>query len=294
MNIQANAKINLTLDIIGKRPDGYHDLVMVMQSVGLHDDVEVNLNDSGKITVRSSSAALKDDESNIAYKAAKAFFAYGGIEGQGVDITIEKNIPMEAGMAGGSADGAAVIVALNELCGTGWPDEELWEIGVTVGADVPFCITGGTMLAEGKGEILTPLPALADFPHPPVILLCKPEVGVSTGQAYAAVDHCDPDTLALFRPNTDAMKRALAEQDLLGVTDYLENVFERVLPIDECSEIKRTMLVFGALGACMTGSGTTVFGIFDSAEKADQCAAFLKKTFAKTYITGAEREGCVL
>lgn len=292
MKIQANAKINLTLDIIGKRPDGYHDLVMVMQSVGLHDDVEVNLNDSGKITVHSSSAALKDDESNIAYKAAKAFFAYSGIEGQGVDIAIEKNIPMEAGMAGGSADGAAVIVALNELCGTGLPDEKLWEIGVTVGADVPFCITGGTMLAEGKGEILTKLPSLADFAPPPVILLCKPEVGVSTGRAYAAVDNCDPDTLALFRPNTDAMKRALAEQNLLGVADHLENVFERVLPIDECDEIKRTMLAFGAFGARMTGSGTTVFGIFDSAEKAEQSAEFLKKTFPKTYVTGAEGEGC--
>lgn len=297
MNIQANAKINLTLDIVGKRADGYHDLVTIMQSVGLHDDVEVNLNDSGSITVHSSSAALKDDESNIAYKAAKAFFAYSGIEGQGVDITIEKKIPMEAGMAGGSADGAAVIVALNELCGTGRSDEELWEIGVTVGADVPFCITGGTMLAEGKGEILTPLPALADFPKPPIILLCKPDVGVSTGRAYAAVDNCDPDTLALFRPNTDAVKRALAEQDLLGVAKHLENVFDRALQIDECNEIKRTMLAFDALGARMTGSGTTVFGLFDNAERANQCAEFLKKSLPKNYftgVTGAEKQGCVI
>lgn len=294
MKIQANAKINLTLDIIGRRPDGYHDLVMIMQSVGLHDNVEVNLNDSGSITVHSSSAVLKDDESNIAYKAAKAFFAYTRMEGQGVDISIEKNIPMEAGMAGGSADGAAVIVALNELCGTGLSDEKLWDIGVTVGADVPFCITGGTMLAEGKGEILTPLPALADFVQPPIILLCKPEVGVSTGRAYAAVDECDADALARIRPDTEAVKRALAEQHTKGVARHLKNVFEQVLQIDECNEIKRTMLTFGALGACMTGSGTTVFGIFNNVGNAEKCAEFLKKTFDKTYITQAEGKGCVI
>ena len=294
MNIQANGKINLTLDIIGKRPDGYHDLVMVMQSVGLHDGVQVNLNDSGRITVHSSSAQLRDDESNIAWKAAKAFFDASGIAGQGVDITIEKKIPMEAGMAGGSADGAAVIVALNELCGTGYDNAKLWDIGVTVGADVPFCITGGTMLAEGKGEILTPLPLLADFVKPPVILLCKPEIGVSTGKAYGAVDNCAPETLDRLRPDTEAMKRALADRNLQGVAENLVNVFEEVMQLEECSEIKRTMLHMGALGACMTGSGTTVFGLFDDSAVAETCAAFLGKTFPKTYLTHAAAKGCVI
>ena len=189
MKIYAFAKINLTLDILGKRPDGYHNLVMVMQSVGLYDEIDVKLNYITGINVKSSSALLADNESNTAYKAAKCFFEYSGITDKGAEIAIEKRIPMEAGMAGGSADAAAVIIALNRLCGTDYPDEKLWEIGEKVGADVPFCITGGTMLAEGKGEILTALPPLSGFDKAPAILLCKPDVGVSTGKAYSAVDN---------------------------------------------------------------------------------------------------------
>lgn len=290
MKIEAYAKINLTLDIVGKRPDGYHDLIMIMQSVGLHDDVSVKLNDSGKITVKSSSALLADDESNIAYKAAKAFFEYSGIQSQGVEIEIQKNIPMEAGMAGGSADGAAVIQALNELCGTGYSDETLWEIGVKVGADVPFCITGGTMLSEGKGEILSSLPKLSDFDKPPVILLCKPDVGVSTGRAYAAVDNCD--AASIIRPNTEGMKNALRDKDTAGVAKHLSNVFEQVLDLDECNAIKAVMLERGALGACMTGSGTTVFGIFDNENAVNQCYFTLSESYKSTYITHASDCGC--
>ncbi len=290
MKIEAYAKINLTLDIVGKRPDGYHDLIMIMQSVGLHDDVTVNLNDSGKIAVKSSSALLLDDESNIAYKAAKAFFEYSGIQSQGVEIEIQKNIPMEAGMAGGSADGAAVIRALNELCGTGYSDETLWEIGVKVGADVPFCITGGTMLSEGKGEILSSLPKMSDFDKQPVILLCKPDVGVSTGKAYAAVDNCD--AASIVRPNTEGMIDALRDMDTAGLAKNLSNVFEQVLHIDECNAIKDVMLAHGALGACMTGSGTTVFGIFDNENAAKQCSFTLSEDYKNTYITRASECGC--
>lgn len=299
MKIQANAKINLTLDILGKRPDGYHDLVMIMQSVGLSDYVTVDLNDSGTVTLKSrwgsdaeNGALPKDDESNIACKAARAFLDYAEMASQGVAIEIEKNIPMEAGMAGGSADGAAVIVALNALCGTEYSDEQLWKIGVKVGADVPFCITGGTMLSKGKGEILTPLPALADFAEPPVIVLCKPDVGVSTGKAYAAVDGCDASQIT--RPDTEAMKAALAAQNVKGVAANLGNVFEEVLHIDECEHIKAAMLSGGgnALGACMTGSGTTVFGIFDDQEQAKECARMLQKDYRKVYVTYAAESGC--
>ena len=290
MKIEAYAKINLTLDIVGKRPDGYHDLIMIMQSVGLHDDVRVNLNDSSKITVKSSSALLADDESNIAYKAAKAYFEYSGMPLRGVEIQIEKNIPMEAGMAGGSADGAAVIRALNELCGTGYSDEILWEIGVKVGADVPFCITGGTMLSEGKGEILSSLPKMSDFRNQPVILLCKPDIGVSTGKAYAAVDSCDSERIV--RPDTEGMKKALREMDTVDVAKKLSNVFEQVLNLDECNSIKSVMLESGALGACMTGSGTTVFGIFDDAVTAKRCYFTLAKGYKNTYITCASDCGC--
>lgn len=290
MQIKANAKINLTLDIIGKRDDGYHELEMIMQSVDLHDNVFVELNNSGKITVKTSSELLADDESNIAYKAAKAFFESSGIKNQGVSIQIEKLIPMEAGMAGGSADGAAVITALNKLCGTNYNDEQLWEIGVKVGADVPFCITGGSMLAKGKGEQLEVLPQLSDFSKAPIILLCKPDVGVSTGKAYSAVDNYPEGKI--IRPDTQAMITALEKQDVSSLSNGLCNVFEQVLNINECNIIKETMLKYGAIGACMTGSGTTVFGIFDSNEKAEKCYDELKNINNCTYISKACKCGC--
>lgn len=290
MIIHAYAKINLTLDILGKRSDGYHDLVMIMQSVGLYDKISVKLNENTDIHVTSSSALLKDNESNTAYKAAKRFFEYAGITGKGAEITMEKDIPMEAGMAGGSADAAAVIVALNKLCGTNYADEKLWEIGLKVGADVPFCITGGTMLAEGKGELLRKLPELSDFAEAPFILLCKPDIGVSTGRAYAAVDSFDPSLLQ--RPDSEAVIRSLSEQNMHGVAGNLGNVFEQVLQIDECESIKSVMLSHGALGACMTGSGTTVFGFFDSESAVNQCAFTLKNTYKNTFITGAVGSGC--
>ncbi len=290
MKLHAYAKINLTLDILGRRPDGYHDLVMVMQSIGLFDEVTVKLIENTEIKVKSSSALLIDDQSNTAYKAAKQFFFYAGIADKGADIEITKKIPMEAGMAGGSADAAAVIIALNKLCGTEYSDETLCEIGVKVGADVPFCIVGGTMLAEGKGEILRSLPALSDFSTAPAILLCKPDVGVSTGKAYAAVDHCDP--AVLVRPDAKAMRQALAGQDVRGMADHIGNVFEQVLRIEECESIKKVMLEGGALGACMTGSGTTVFGIYDRNDLAKQTAFTLEKTYINTFLTTAVDRGC--
>lgn len=290
MIVHAYAKINLTLDILGKRQDGYHDLVMVMQSVGLHDSVSVKLNDDTHINLKSSSALLVDNESNTAYKAAKNFFEFRGISDKGVDIEIEKNIPMEAGMAGGSADAAAVIVALNHLCGTNYTDSQLWKIGEKVGADVPFCITGGTMLAQGKGEILSQLPQLSDFTYAPVILLCKPDIGVSTGKAYSAVDSCDPSLLK--RPDTASMRLALSEQDVSGVASNLGNVFEQVLRIEECECIKKIMLEGGAIGSCMTGSGTTVFGIFDSETLAKQTAFTLSQSYQSTFVTEAVGCGC--
>ena len=290
MIIHAYAKINLTLDILGKRPDGYHDLEMVMQSVGLYDEVTVKLNENTEISVKSSSALLSDGQSNTAYKAARQFFEYSGISDKGASIEIRKNIPMEAGMAGGSADAAAVIIALNRLCHTDYSDEILCEIGVKVGADVPFCIVGGTMLAEGKGEVLSRLPALSGFQKAPVILLCKPDIGVSTGRAYSAVDHCDP--AALVRPDADAMRKALSEQNVRGIADNIGNVFEQVLRIEVCEDIKKEMLDGGALGSCMTGSGTTVFGIFDSQECAKQTAFTLRKTYQNTFLTSAEDCGC--
>ena len=290
LTVHANAKINLTLDILGRRPDGYHDLEMVMQSVALHDVVTVKLNSAQGINVKSSSALLMNNESNTAYKAAFRFFEYCGISDRGAEIEIIKKIPMEAGMAGGSADAAAVIVALNTLCGTHLPDEKLWEIGVKVGADVPFCITGGTMLAQGKGEVLSRLPALSGFSAPPAILLCKPDTGVSTGRAYAAVDNCPSGELV--RPSAERMRAALSAQDVKGGAVALGNVFEQVLRLEECEFIKGEMLRGGALGACMSGSGTTVFGLFDSEECAKQSALTLSETFSNTFLSHAVGCGC--
>ena len=285
---------------------------MIMQSVGLCDVVTVERNDSGRITVSTrwgtgdragcfrrlsprqpagGAAVLPpDDDRNIACRAAAAFYAHAGISDTGTAITIEKHIPMEAGMAGGSADGAAVIRALNVLCGTDYDDPTLWDIGVTVGADIPFCITGGTMLSEGKGEILHPLPGLAAFAAPPVVLLCKPDVGVSTGRAYAAVDGCPAGRIV--RPDTRAMRTALAAGDTRAAAAALGNVFEEVLRVGACESIRTAMLAQGALGACMTGSGTTVFGLFDREETAVRCGTALGKDFACVYLTHAERAGC--
>ena len=290
LTIHAYAKINLTLDIIGRRDDGYHDLEMVMQSVSLYDKVTVKLKDIHKISVKSSSALLADNESNTAYKAAFRFFEYCGIADKGADIAIQKNIPMEAGLAGGSADAAAVIFALDKLCGTGLPDEKLWEIGVKVGADVPFCITGGTMLAQGKGEVLSRFPQLSAFSAPPIILLCKPDVGVSTGRAYSAVDHAPAD--AFDRPSASVMKDMLSAQDTAGLAANLGNVFEQVLRVEECEEIKRIMMDGGALGACMTGSGSTVFGIFDSEESAKKTYEKCLRSYKSTFLTHAVGNGC--
>lgn len=290
MLLHAYAKINLTLDIVGKRPDGYHELTMIMQSVGLYDAVSVKLAHDERIYVTSTSALLSDDANNTAYKAAKAFFEYNGIEGKGAVIRIEKNIPMEAGMAGGSADAAAVIVALDRLCGTALSDERLWKIGEKVGADVPFCITGGTMLARGKGEILTRLPQLSDFAEQPVILLCKPDEGVSTGRAYSAVDNCDPSVLN--RPDTKSMCKALADGNAERVAANLSNVFEQVLRISSCESIKETMIACGAMGACMTGSGTTVFGLFRDKDAASFAADSLRCSYRNVFIVIAESCGC--
>lgn len=290
LTIHAYAKINLTLDILGKRPDGYHDLEMVMQSVSLYDEVTVKLKDAQGIIVKSPLALQIDEKNNTAYKAASRFFEYCGMAGKGAEIEIQKNIPMEAGLAGGSADAAAVIFALDKLCKTGLTDEKLWEIGVKVGADVPFCITGGTMLAQGKGEILSRLPQLSAFSAPPMILLCKPDVGVSTGRAYAAVDNASAD--ALDRPSASAMKEMLFVQDVAGLAAHLGNVFEQVLRVEECEKIKRIMMDGGALGACMTGSGSTVFGIFSDEELANQTCKQCLCSYKNTFLTQAVGHGC--
>ena len=277
MKIKAAAKINLLLDILKKLDNGYHSLFMIMQSVSCFDEVEVNLTDSGRIAIDCGDAELENDETNIAYKAAKAFFDFTNIKNTGVEIKITKNIPLAAGLAGGSADGAAVIFALNRLFDAGLSDNKLRQIGVKVGADVPFSLLGGTALALNIGEILAPLPDIKKC----YIVLAKPDEAVSTKTAYADFDAA----YNIRHPNNASMLEALADGDSDKAMGFVENVFEQVIDVHSRPYIKDTMRKFGCKAACMSGSGPTVFGIFDAEEKAESCAEELKKTMKEVFVT---------
>ncbi len=276
----AHAKVNLTLDILRRRPDGYHDLEMVMQSISLHDVVTVRAETGGgEIVVHAGREDLLSGPENIAWKAADAFFRAAGLRNDGVEITIEKNIPAAAGMAGGSADGAAVLRALRDLLRPEMPDSALEEIGAGVGSDVPFCVHGGTALAEGRGERLTDLP-----PMPACrMVICKPDFDLSTPKLFGRVR---VDALKQ-RPDHEAMRAALAAGALSGVADGLCNVFCEVLTEEEgweVAHIRQVMLENGALNGVMTGSGPAVFGLFDAEAAAQSAADALRKEYAQVFL----------
>lgn len=250
----APAKINLTLDVLEKRPDGYHNMEMVMQTVSLSNTVTISLSGTQETYLYCNNSDVPDDEHNLAWKAARCFFAATGLPERGLVIGLEKNVPMEAGLAGGSADAAAALVGLNKLCGAELSTQRLCEIGVQVGADVPFCIAGGTMLSRGIGEILTPL-----SPLPPCyIVVAKPHESMKTAECFARYGGMH----IAKRPNTLAMAEAIAAQDLQLVGAALCNVFEEVTNFESVALLRHRLLESGALGACMTGSGTAVYGIF--------------------------------
>ena len=276
LSLEAPAKINLLLDIICRLPNGYHSLFMVMQTVDLCDTVEVTLRGDGKINLTCSESALPTDSKNIAYRAAENFFEATGVN-CGADISLTKRIPFEAGLAGGSTDAAAVLKALNELCGTNLTVQQLCAIGVKLGADVPFCIRGGTMLSQDIGQVLAELPALKDCS----IVLVKPEAGVSTKEAYAAFDSCGN----IRHPDCTAMLHAAANSDFDGITANVGNVFEQFIEVPQRAEIKAIMRSHGSLACCMSGSGPTVFGIFDNEEKARKCAAAIPERLGKVFVT---------
>lgn len=279
IKLDAHAKINLTLDVTGKLENGYHTVRMVMQTVGLHDDVTVSRTDTGCITLTCDRPYVPTDARNLAVRAANAFFAHTGMVCPGIHIDICKRIPVAAGLAGGSTDAAAVLRALDALFDTGLGLDVLCEIGLKLGADVPYCLRGGTMLAEGIGEILSPLPAM---PHC-LAVLCKPGFSVSTAAVYAQIDAHMPDV----RPDTDGMCQALAQADYNGVCHRLYNVMEAVTAVRhaEIDQIKDILLSCGADGAAMSGSGPTTFGLFR--DKAQAQAAFdrLKALFPDTHLT---------
>ncbi len=249
------AKINLTLDVLGKRDDGYHDVEMIMQSLSLFDLVLVDRTDSG-ISVMSNLKHLPSNEKNIAYKAAMLFFEETGICG-GAKVRLHKNIPISAGLAGGSGNAAAVLCSLDKLYNTGLSDKQLCQMGAKLGADVPFCILGGTQLAKGIGTSLTELPPLPKM----IFLLVKPPIAISTAEIYAEIDSCPDRKLS----DTESMIKAISEGDKATVCQKLSNMMEAVTASQspDIIKIKEKMLESGAKGAVMSGSGPTVFGIFE-------------------------------
>ncbi len=270
--LRAPAKINLALDVTGKRDNGYHDVRMVMQQIGLSDEILIEKISTGgdRITVETNSGELPLNEDNLVYKAARIIMDECGIK-DSIRIFIDKHIPIAAGLAGGSTDAAAVLKGMNELFELGITELKLRELGVRIGADVPYCIMGGTALAEGIGEILTPLTPMPDC----TILIAKPGISVSTGYVYTAYDSLKEK----LHPEVDAMAAALKERNLSGIAKLLGNSLEGVTQEEYpvIKRIKQIMLGNGALGALMSGSGPTVFGLFDDGNKAGEALERIRK-----------------
>ena len=279
MEIQAFAKLNLTLDILGKREDGYHDLRMVMQSITLADTLTLEENQGEGLRVSANLRFLPTGEKNLAAAAALRFWEALGREPEDLDIRIEKRIPVCAGMAGGSSDAAAVLRALNQRAGEPFSPKELARLGERVGSDVPYCVLGGTALAEGRGEVLTPL---APLPRCWVVA-CKPDFPISTPELFAQADRVK----LRRRPDTAGLVAALEAGDLGGVARRMYNVFEDVLPArlyTRVAEIKNILIQCGALGANMSGSGPTAFGLFDRLEAAQEARSCLTQRYRDTFL----------
>ena len=265
IQLKALAKINLGLDVLRRREDGYHEVKMIMQTIGLHDDLEIRKTKTPGIQVKTNLYYLPTNENNLVYKAAKLLMDEFQIQ-DGVSIQLKKRIPVAAGMAGGSSDGAAVLWGINQMYGLGLSMQALTERGVRLGADVPYCIQRGTALAEGIGEKLSVLPPMPKC----TILIAKPGISVSTKFVYENL-HAN-DLKPEQHPDVDSMIEAMRQKDLGLLCSRMGNVLETVTipayPV--INEIKRTMMDNGAIGSMMSGSGPTVFGIFDSPVAAKQ------------------------
>ena len=278
VTVEANAKINLTLDILGKRPDGFHEVAMVMQTIGLHDTLVMEKTERD-IELSINVPWLKADEKNLAWRAAELIRQEYGLEG-GVRIELTKRIPVAAGLAGGSADAAAVLKGMNDLYGLQLDEEKLCELGARLGSDIPFCIMGGTMLATGRGEVLT---RLSDMPETWVVL-AKPRISVSTAWAYQNYDEQGADC----HPDNEAIKQAIDRGNRKAVAGLLCNVLESVTikKYDVIAEYKQMMLDKGAMASMMSGSGPTVFGLAKSREQAEAIADVLRQeTNADVFVT---------
>lgn len=260
--VSAPGKVNLTLDILGRRPDGYHEMEMLMHAVSLENTVRIIERETPGIRLFCSNPAVPTGEKNLAYQAARMFFEALGRE-WGIEIQVEKRVPMEAGMAGGSADAAGVLAGLNALAGRPFSTEELCRMGLRLGADLPFCLTGGAGLVRGIGEKITPLPPLKTG----WLVIAKPEQGMKTGSCFAAYDALE----TVRHPQTDRALRAFCQGDLPALGALLENVLEQAAALPQVRELRRQMCRNGALGSRMTGSGTAVFGLFAEKKQALRC-----------------------
>ncbi|WP_010235318.1 4-(cytidine 5'-diphospho)-2-C-methyl-D-erythritol kinase [Clostridium arbusti] len=277
MLLKAYGKINISLDIVGKREDGYHLLKMIMQTIDLYDLIDVNRIENG-IELSCDKSYVPNDEKNIAYKAAKLFIDTYNIK-DGVSIAINKNIPVAAGLAGGSTDAAAVLKAMRDIFNIDVSDERLMELGLKLGADVPYCILGGTALCEGIGEKITPLKPFKDK----ILILVKPNFGVSTKEVYKSFDI----EKAFKHPETEKLIEAMESGDLQFIGDNMKNLLENVTYRKHTilKNIKDSMNGYGALGSMMSGSGPTIFAFFEDMLKAQLCFEYMKEKYDEVYIT---------
>ncbi|MFA7636742.1 MAG: 4-(cytidine 5'-diphospho)-2-C-methyl-D-erythritol kinase [Monoglobales bacterium] len=276
IDIAANAKINLTLDVLRKREDGYHELKMIMQTVSLFDSINIRKKESG-ISLKTSLKYLPTDRRNIAYAAAELFFECAGIK-DGVSINIKKSIPVAAGLAGGSSNAAAVLVGLNKMYDNIFSEHELCKMGEKLGSDVPFCIAGGCALCEGRGEILTQLP---DLPAT-TFLVAKPPIRVSTTEVYS---HLRVDKLT-EHPDTEGTVGAIKRGDREAVAVRMFNVLETVTAKEhpEIKRIKQEMIDFGAMGSVMSGSGPAVIGLFKDKKLANDARVYMQKKRCDAFV----------
>lgn len=280
ISLKALAKINLGLDVVRRREDGYHEVRMIMQTIHLFDRVNIEKTSEPGVRIKTNLSYLPVNENNLIYKAGRLLMDEFDIT-EGVSVDLEKRIPVAAGMAGGSTDAAAMLYGMNKMFGLGLSMQELKDRGVKIGADVPYCLMRGTALAEGIGEKLKSLPPMIKCP----VLIAKPQISVSTKFVY---ENLKLDEMAKH-PDIDQLIKDIKAKDLQGVCDHMGNILETVTipnyPI--IAEIKKNMIENGATGAMMSGSGPTVFGLFDDAEKAKQAYKAMKKSglSRQTYLT---------
>ena len=285
IELKSRAKINLSIDVLGKREDGYHLVEMIMQTIDLYDIIKITENDIDEININSNSLDIPLNKNNIVYKAAEVLKERFNIK-SGLNIFIQKNIPVAAGMAGGSCNAAAVLVGLNKLWNLKLSEKQLQEIGLTLGADVPFCISGNAALAQGIGEELTYIKGL---PKDTSILICKPNLFVSTKDVYQGLDL---DNIK-DRPDNKLLIKCLEEGNIKVLSENMVNVLESVTSKmhEEILDIEKVMLDNNALGSMMSGSGPTVFGLFEKEEDAIKGKEKLLKKYNQVYVVRSSERG---